>query len=72
MACAWVHLDPTPGLAGASRLLDVGKPPTYKGCGLLWGTYITICVIFLCISIETGFGLVATRMSVAKVHLQKG
>ena len=57
---------------GASGVLDVGRPPTYKWGGLLWGTYITIHVIFLCISTETGFNLVATLMSVAKSHLQKG
>ena len=41
---AW--FDPTPGLVGASGVLDVGRPPTYKGGGLLWGVYITIHVVF--------------------------
>jgi hypothetical protein len=71
---AWgcASFDPTPGLAGVPSGLDVGFDPTYKWGGLLWGAYITICVIFLCISTETGFNLVATLMSVAKSHLQKG
>jgi hypothetical protein len=41
MACAWVHLDPTPpGLAGASRLLNVGKPPNLqRGWPLVGSVY---------------------------------
>ena len=39
--------DPTPGLVGASGVLNVRIGVGYKWGGLLWGTYITIHVIFL-------------------------